>query len=389
MKKIAFAMETFKRYAGGAESYALSLATYLIKSGWEVHFFGEMWDGEPHSAFFHKIRVPKILPAWAKIVIFALKHKRMVERGDFDIILGFGNTLIMNVYQSHGGVHWLSTLRKVYSEKSRFRRVLKRIIIGLSIKQWCRAWIESAPFRLEPKPRIIAISDMIKKDMESFYHVDGSEVDIVYNGVDTARYNEALRKRLTGPLRDKLGISENDIVFLFVSYDLKKKGIEPLVEAAHKLRKTGKDNFKILIVGGSPYRSLSKLIETYDLEKEIIFTGKVELIEEFYANSDAFVLPTYYDACSLVVIEAMACGLPSITTTANGVSGIITDGKDGYIISHPPGSQELAEKMQLLLDHRKRWKMSQEALLTGQSYSAKKNHREMIRILGEVADLKG
>ena len=169
---------------------------------------------------------------------------------------------------------------------------------------------------------------------------------------------------------------------------MKKKGIEPLVEAASKLKISGKNNFKIIVIGGLPYRALSRQINDLNLEDMIIFTGQVRSTEEYYANSDVFVLPTYYDACSLVVIEAMACGLPSITTTTNGAAGIITDGKDGYIIPHPSGAQELAKKMQLLLDYEKRREMSMEALRTGQSYSAKKNHGEMIRILGEVAALK-
>ena len=57
MKKIAFALEKFSRYAGGAESYAVSLVTTLIENGWEVHLFGESWDGEPKEAFFHEIQV--------------------------------------------------------------------------------------------------------------------------------------------------------------------------------------------------------------------------------------------------------------------------------------------------------------------------------------------
>ena len=389
MKSIAFAIETFSRHAGGAESYAVALATFLIENEWEVHFFGETWDGEPEEAVFHKVTIPKYLPAWLKMALFALNHKRAVKNQNFDVVLGFGNTLHMNVYQSHGGVHWLSTKRKVYSERSKIKRVIKRLIIIFSLKQWARAWIESAPFRLDdPRPKIVAISQMIKKDMESFFRVKGAEIKVVYNGVDTSRYNQKLRHELRGPLRKQLGIQEDDVVFLFISYDLKKKGIEPLVEAASKLRISKKNNFKIIVIGGLPYRSLSRRIKNLKLEDTTIFTGRVSSAEEYYANSDVFVLPTYYDACSLVVIEAMACGLPSITTTANGAAGIMTDGKDGYIIPHPPGAQDLAKKMQLLLDYDKRREMSREALRTGRRYSAKKNHQEMMRILGEVAALK-
>ena len=388
MKKIAFAMEKFSRYAGGAESYAVSLADTLIKNGWDVHLFGEAWDGEPQEAHFNEIHIPKFLPAWFKLLLFAWKHKKLIQQQHFDVIMGFGNTIYMNVYQSHGGVHQLSTARKVYAEKNPLRRMIKRILIFLSIKQWIRAWIEAAPFRLDPKPRIIAIADMIKEDMKSFFHADENEIKIIYNGVDTERYNSSLRQRLRGPLRTKWGVNENDVVFLFVSYDLKKKGIEPLVEAAAELKRTGNDNFKIIVSGGLPYRSLAKLIEHLGLKDTVIFSGKVKAIDEFYANSDVFVLPTYYDACSLVVIEAIAAGLPSITTEFNGASGIITDGKDGYILSHPPDSSDLADKMRLLMDDKKRQEMSEVAFRTGQKYSTERNHKEMMKVLDEAAKSK-
>ncbi|TFG93415.1 MAG: glycosyltransferase family 1 protein [Syntrophobacterales bacterium] len=388
MKKIAFAIEKFSRYAGGAESYAVSLATTLIAQGWEVHLFGEAWDGEPEEATFHRITIPRYLPAWLKIALFALKHKRAVRNQGFDVIMGFGNTVYMNVYQSHGGVHRLSTERKVYSERGAVKRALKRLTIVLSLKQWTRAWIESAPFRLDPRPVIIAIAHMIQKDMEAFFHVSSSDIHVVYNGVDTSRYNQELRHTLRGPLRKQLGIQEDETVFLFVSYDLKKKGIEPLIEAASQLKISAHGGFRVIIVGGLPSKAIERRIKHLHLEDTILFTGPVRSTEEYYANSDVFVLPTYYDACSLVVIEAMACGLPPITTTANGAAGIITDGKDGFVISHPPESLDLAEKMQVFLDEEKRQQMSHEASRVGHQYSSQKNHQEMIRIFDDIAASK-
>lgn len=388
MKKIAFALEKFSRYAGGAESYVVSLSTTLIDNGWDVHFFGETWDGEPKQANFHRINIPKTLPTWFKLLLFAWKHKKMIRQQYFDVVMGFGNTIYMNVYQSHGGVHQFSTARKVYAEQSILRRIIKRIFIILSIKYWTRAWIEAAAFRINPRPKIIAIADMIKKDMESFFHTNPNEIKIVYNGVDTKKYNHSSLQQIRGNLRKQWGVKENDTIFLFVSYDLKKKGIEPLVEAAGKLKTIGKGNFKIIIVGGQPYRLLERLIERLNLKETVIFTGRAKSTEEYYANSDVFVLPTYYDACSLVVIEAMASGLPSITTVYNGAAGLICDGINGYVISHPPDAAELADKMCLLMDKRRSKKMSTEAALTGQKYSAERNHKEIIEIIDETIKLK-
>ena len=386
MKKIAFAVENFSRYAGGAESYAVNLATTLIENGWEVHLLGESWDGEPKEAHFHEIHIPRFLPAWLKLLLFAFKHKKIITKQNCDVVVGFGNTIYMNVYQSHGGVHQLSTARMVYAERNVIKRIVKRIFIVLSMKQWVRAWIESAPFRMNPRPRIVAIAQMIKKDMELFFHTNPDEIEVVYNGVDTKRYNSALREQSRDRLRGPWGAADHDVVFLFVAYDLKKKGIEPLIEAAAKLKMTGNDNFKIVVVGGLPYRSLEKLIARLDLKSHVLFAGRVKSMSDFYAASDVFVLPTYSDACSLVVIEAMASALPSITTTANGASGIITDGQNGYVIPHPPDPSDLACKMRLLMGNEKRHSMPEEALLAGRKYSAEKNHREMMSVFEEVAN---
>jgi len=76
VKKIALAIENFSKHKGGAESYAVSLASTLVESGWETHLFGKNWDGEPSAAIFHRITIPKLLPSWAKMLLFALKHSR-------------------------------------------------------------------------------------------------------------------------------------------------------------------------------------------------------------------------------------------------------------------------------------------------------------------------
>jgi len=385
VKTIALAIENFSMLGGGAEFLASSLASKLVERGWEVHLFGLSWDGEPPGATFHRIRIPRLLPSWVKMLLFALRHRSMVKGKGFDVVLGFGNTIFMNVYQSHGGVHRFSTSMKVYSEANSFLRLLKRVLIACSPKDKTRHWIESAPFRIEPRPRIIAISEMVRDDMASFYGIDKGIIELIYNGIDTDRYNIGLRERLRGPLRASMGLKEGDIAFLFISYDLRKKGIAPLIEAAARLQKFGTGRFKLVVVGETPYPTLLRRIAWLGLEDTVIFTGPTKNTGEYYANCDVLVLPTFYDACSLVVIEAMACGLPSITTTANGASGIITNGKDGYVISHPPNFNELTDAMKAFFSRQTLERMSKEASSTGQRYSIERNHREMLRVFHEVA----
>jgi len=386
VKKIALAVEKFSRSAGGAELYSVSIASALVNDGWEVHLFGRSWDGEPSEANFQEIAVPNYLPSWMKMLVFALKHRSLIRNQSFDVILGFGNTLLMNVYQSHGGVHWYSTMRKTYSERNPFRRWIKKVIIKLSLKQWVRHWIESAPFRQKKRPVIIAISHMVKEDMVSYYSLAEEDIRIVYNGVDPEKYNTQIRQTLRGTIREELGVNEEGVVFLFVSYDLKKKGIIPLVDAVARLKQSNNANFKLLVVGEHPSQLLRRYIKKRNVQGMIVFKGPTRSIEQVYADSDVIVLPTYYDACSLVVIEAMACGLPPITTIYNGVAGIISDGHNGYVINHPPHPKELSEKMRVLLSREQRIRMSEEAIRTSKSLTMEENHRQMIEVFNQVAE---
>jgi UDP-glucose:(heptosyl)LPS alpha-1,3-glucosyltransferase len=389
VKKIALAVENFSRYKGGAESYAVSLAVALAENGWQVHLFGEEWDGEPPSAIFHRISTPTFLPSWARMILFALKHRRMVMGEEFDVILGFGNTIHMNVYQSHGGVHRLYAKRKVYAKSNRILRFFYRLLRLISIKDKVRQWVESTPFRMNPRPRIVAISQMVRRDMASFYKVNENEIDLIYNGVDTERFNPEQRERLRGAIRQRLGMQGDDIGFLFVAYDLGKKGIVPLIEASGQLRRSGIDKYKVLVLGGKPHVSLLRRMAKLGLKDTVVFLGSTRNPEEFYANADVLVLPTFYDACSLVVIEAMSCGLPAITTVTNGASGIITNGKDGFVISHPPSPAELANAMRSVMSPERLSKMSKEAVLTAKNYSLEDNHRRMMTLFSEVGGEEG
>ncbi len=156
------------------------------------------------------------------------------------------------------------------------------------------------------------------------------------------------------------------------------------MEAAALLKKSGKKNFSVIVVGDRPYRSLLRRIDRLGIGQTIFFPGPVENVDEYYANVDAFVLPTYYDACSLVLLEAMASGLPVITTEYNGAAGAIVDGENGYIISHPPQPQELAAKMASLLSAENRRKMSLSASRSMKEYSISKNHQHLLRIFDEI-----
>jgi UDP-glucose:(heptosyl)LPS alpha-1,3-glucosyltransferase len=113
--------------------------------------------------------------------------------------------------------------------------------------------------------------------------------------------------------------------------------------------------------------------------------GDVNEIERFYAAADLLVHPTRWDACSLATIEAMACGLPVITTTVNGAADLITDGTDGYVISDPEDHVTLAERIAALRDSGLRARIGKAARLASASADIRANCAAVEALLAEVA----
>lgn len=381
--KIALAIENFSRHGGGAESYSVELAATLIREGWEVHLFGHSWDGEPAAAVFHDIpRLPKCFPPSIRLIDFALRHRRMTSQEHFDVVLGFGNTLTMNVYQSHGGVHFFSSLRKIQAISNPVLRWLKYLTVFAAPKYYARAWIESAAFRLNPKPVVVAISDMVRHDMEAHFGIDSEEIRLVYNGIDLSRFG-AVNRASREELRRNLGF-QDQVLFLFMAYDFRKKGVRYLIEAAGALhREAGPGRFGVLIVGGQPSPALLRLVNNLQLNDIVRFLGPTKEPESFYNACDVFVLPTFYDACSLVVFEAMAAGLPAITTVFNGAAGIVTNQVDGMVINNPRDITELSTAMGFFLAPENLESASEAARKTASKYSVQENHRRMLEIFNE------
>ncbi|MEW6114234.1 MAG: glycosyltransferase, partial [Thermodesulfobacteriota bacterium] len=137
---------------------------------------------------------------------------------------------------------------------------------------------------------------------------------------------------------------------------------------------------------GLPSPALARKVDRLDLRNTMAFVGPTKEPERYYAACDVFVLPTFYDACSLVVFEAMAAGLPAITTASNGAAGIIEQGKNGMVIRQAQDIDELVEAMQRFLDQDVLKAASEAARETASRYTVEANHREMLNMFREATE---
>jgi UDP-glucose:(heptosyl)LPS alpha-1,3-glucosyltransferase len=147
-----------------------------------------------------------------------------------------------------------------------------------------------------------------------------------------------------------------------------------------KIKKENLPPFKLLILGRDRQDSYLGLARNKGIFEEVAFAGSTNEPEKYYGASDLLVHPTFYDACSLTVLEALASGVPVITTRCNGASGVVTQGQEGFVISDPRDDRSLAEKISFFLNREKLERASIAARRLAESYSLERNWKEMKQI---------
>jgi UDP-glucose:(heptosyl)LPS alpha-1,3-glucosyltransferase len=380
MRKLRFAtaIRDFSRRKGGAERYLVDLCARMASEDFEVHVYAEHWEEEVEGIHFHRVKtIP--FPKSARLLSFAVRATKEIGRKNYDVTLGVGNTLRADVLQPHGGVHWAWFWRSLRAYDHPLLWVIKFLGRVLSPKQWIQGYIENAPYKKNDFYRIVAISDMVKQDVMHWYGISEDQIAVVYNGVDTERFHPRNRQHRE-EIRRRHGIGD-EFVILFVSNNFRMKGLVYLIKALAEIKKFDPTSYKCLVLGRDRKAPFVRLAEKLGISKEVIFAGSTDEPEKYYGAADLLVHPTFYDACSLTVLEALASGLPVITTVLNGAAGTITDGQGGFVIQSPRDHQALPEKIGFFFDERRRQESRVLARRCMERFPMELNYRKMVSVL--------
>ena len=383
MRKLRFAtaIRDFSRRKGGAERYLVDLCARMASEDFEVHVYAEHWDDEIKGVHIHcikTIRFPKSL----RLLSFAIRATKEIEKENYDVTLGVGNTLKADVLQPHGGVHWAWFWRSLKAYDHSFLWVIKFLGRVLSPKQWTQGYIENAPYKKKQFSKIIAISDMVKQDIMQWYGVPEDQIQVVYNGVDTERFHPRNRQ-YREEIRKRHGIRD-EFVILFVSNNFRMKGLGYLVKALAEIRQEDRRLFKLLVLGRDRQGPYLRLAKKMRIPQEVVFVGSTDEPEKYYGAADLLVHPTFYDACSLTVLEGLASGLPVVTTISNGASGVISHGEDGWVIKEMRKGDQLKTAIGYFLNKEIQCLDSCEERRIAETPTAKVNVELMMRIFRGV-----
>ncbi len=213
------------------------------------------------------------------------------------------------------------------------------------------------------------------------------DVRVIPYGVDAAQFSPARRLALRPEARSRRKFPETDFVVLLIGNDWRNKGLSTILAAMAATREIP---LRLLVAGQDATAPVFlEIAERLGLSGqcrwETVLTDAIEL----YAAADAYVSPTREDAFALPALEAMACGLPLITSVNNGGSQVITDGTDGFVLRDPRDSNALANLLRRLYqqpDLRRR--IGENAARTAQAYTWERNASETLDFLMSALESK-
>jgi UDP-glucose:(heptosyl)LPS alpha-1,3-glucosyltransferase len=189
---------------------------------------------------------------------------------------------------------------------------------------------------------------MVRRTAREHYpQIPEAKLVTLFNAVDPVRFDPNTKSPAAVAVRQRFAIGSDTVVALIVAQDFRRKGLRHAIEAVARV---DDPRLVLLVVGKPDPRAYRQLATRLGVAGRVIFAGATVDTYGFYRAADFFVLPTWHDPCSLVVLEALAMGLPTITTAQNGASEIIEPGRHGYVLSDPADLAGLARGITQLLD---------------------------------------
>ncbi|MGK0673535.1 MAG: glycosyltransferase family 4 protein [Halothiobacillaceae bacterium] len=344
--RIAILTRNFDPTGGGAERYAVALAEWLARRH-EVHVFAQrIASPAPGGLTYHLLPALK-RPRWLNQLLFAyLAHRR--TRAGFDIIHAHENGWAGNVQTVH-----VRPLRyNLLGGHHRLRRGLRWLKIATSPRLATYLWLERSRFRPCPGRKVVAVSSTLRQELATSYPESIACLAVIPPGVTLPNSLPAQAEA-----RQMLGLANGVPLLLFVANDLTRKGLDTVLQALHGISPALPSRPHLAVVGGSPgqldhYR---RLTATMGMARQVHFLGPQRAMSVVYAAADLLVHPTREDTFGMVVLEAMAHGIPVVVSRAPwcGLAADLST-HEAWLLDHPDDAGGLAQAIHTLLTHQAR-----------------------------------
>lgn len=342
---------------GGKATYGLQPNFYYLsreqaRLGHEVHVVARRHKGQPAYEVFDGVTVHRVASPFTPNAVLLLRN---LTSGRKDAVIHTHSTSGLFM----AGLRRVSRHPLVSHVHGTTRSPFSPMILkyGDAIQDYSR-WKVTFSFLRERilwsrADRLAVVSQSVKRDLVSYYRMRPEKIAVTYNGIDATLF----RPRTDGEIPNLPAVKGKKIV-LYVGHFGLRKGIVHLVGAMKRVTKEVPDSV-LVCIGGVPtwlgktdyWSQLTSQIQASGLSQKVFMLDKVpnSTLPAYYAASSVFVLPSYYEAFAKVVLEAMGCGKPVVTSLEGGPSEAIVNGKSAGILTPYGHEDKLADAILTLL----------------------------------------
>ena len=335
--RVAVLNRHFGARFGGAERYSVALVEELAARH-EIHVFAQEIEHDGPGVTYHRVSRPLPKPRWVNQLWFAASTWWLTRKG-FDVVHSHENTWHGQVQT----VHVRPFRVGLFHGRSPLRRALKCLGILTSPRLIVYWLLEAARFRPRPDRRIVASSESVRGEMLTGYPQTASLLSVIPPGVHIpiAAPDQVGQRR-------RLGLPEDARLALFIGNDYEKKGLPTLLAALATL-----PGLHLAVVGnGAHIPAFRKRAEALGVADRVHFLGSLADVGPAYAAADLLVHPTTEDTYAMVVLEALAHGLPVVVSAPAycGIAADLVHGLEALIVADPRDPNRLAAAVRRILD---------------------------------------
>jgi UDP-glucose:(heptosyl)LPS alpha-1,3-glucosyltransferase len=339
--RIAVLNRIFKPTAGGAERYSIALVEQLAQRH-EMHVFAQQIDHQWPGVHYHHIPLPFTRPRWLNQLWFALATWWQTRRV-FDVVHSHENTWNGRVQT----VHVVPVKYSLLHGLSGARLTMRWLKIVTSPRLLAYLALERARYNVADGRCITLVSSAQKAIMAASFPQTMRACEVVTPGVAAVPGSSGPQQRVDA--RSQLGLPRQGRCILFVGNDFHKKGLPALIQALAHLPA---DVF-LAVVGNAAQKSVvQQELDASGQSARIFFLGALPVVDVAYQAADCLAHPTLEDTFAMVVLEAMAHGLPVVVSSAAycGISALLTADVDALLLSNPRDPVALSAALVRLLD---------------------------------------
>lgn len=318
---------------GGGERFASEITERLARNeNLEIHVLANRWVATSDRITFHKVPIIRF-PRFLRPLSFAWFASRMILREKFDLVHSHEWIPKGDIFSVHAVPHagWIRDVRK--KRPSLFDRA--------------RIAVEQRTIMNGGSSRFFPVSTIAIEAFRREYVTLPGQWQALAPGVDVTRFAAPDRVACRADIRNRYGIGASDTLLLFVGMNFEVKGLDTIIAALAKARVARPEaNIRLLVVGRGDEGKYRKMARSRGIADAVTFAGtQVEGLERYYRAADIFIMLSKFDTFGMVVLEAMAAGLPAIVSPNVGAKDLVQEGINGFILPAPQDVDAAADRI--------------------------------------------